>query len=187
MTMMAIEKIGLVADYCKQGDWAFAVAFGLARTRKQLNIFRFLDSPFNVPLDITPSQLLTRALTEQELVAKDRALREYYDDSLDDYENVGFRICESGRHNLELLRCLRKRDYQLLVIPYVRFGATFGNTPIEEFAYRFSAPVVLVGPRQADELHFNSPALLVADELNLGDCQIRPIKKPRRLQALSTI
>jgi hypothetical protein len=178
VTRVTVEKIGLVSDYSEQGDWAFDVAFGLAKSRKQLNIFRFLESPFDLRLDITSSQLLMHAITAEELVAKDKELREYYDDRLGDYENVGFRICESGRHNLELHRCLKKKDYQLLVIPYVQFGATFSNMPIEEFAYRFTAPVILVGPRQPIELHLNPPAALILDTLDLEKEACNMIRSP---------
>ena len=45
---------------------------------------------------------------------------------------------------MELRRCLKRGEYQLLVIPYLETGGTFGNMPIEEFATHFLAPVVLV-------------------------------------------
>jgi len=190
MTFLNIEKIGLVADYSMKGDWAFELAFYLARTHSlQLNIFNFLESPFSVSQTMKPSEIRidSQLLESRELIQKDRHLREYYDDLLADYLDVGFKICLSARHNLELRRCLREKDYQLLIIPYKDRGISFGNMSIEEFAYRFIAPVILVGPDQPNQYFLNNPARLIADSLRLPFPHLNTVEKPIHFQKLPVV
>jgi len=159
MTTPRIEKIGLVAHFSRHGDWAFASALATARRHNAvLNIFGFLESPYEAPLDVAPADRPTCEHNGQILLQRDRELREHYDEPLGDFVEAGFRVCESGRHNLELHLCLKRREFQLLFIPYLDHGVPFGNMPIEEFAYRFTAPVVLVGPTRPDQHHLNPPA-----------------------------
>ena len=188
MTTLRIEKIGLVAEYSDKGDWAFRLAFGLARQRNlQLNIFHFLESPYAVPTGCVPAEIQVEALEGKDLIERDRKLREYYDDRLGDYVDVGFRVCEGARHNLELKRCLMQREYQLMVVPYLDYGVPFGNMTIEEFAYRFNAPLLLVGPTHEKEYHCNAAARFLVDNLEAlaGRCEL--IQKPEAFQERAVI
>jgi hypothetical protein len=183
MAKIRIDKIGLVAAYSAKGDWAFNLAYYLAKLYSfQLNIFSFSESPFshsNSPDIVEPN---IHHLDEKRYIAAERTLREYYDSMLEDFENVGFKLCNSHKHNLELRKCLQKKDYQLLIIPYLEDGIGFGNMWIEEFAYRFIAPVILVGPDQPHEYHINDQAVLIIDTLALPiDCW-KQIEKPITLQ-----
>jgi len=188
MTMLRIEKVGLVADYSMKGDWALRFALPIARSANlQLNVFSFLESPYSVPLDSKPAEVPEKEWTEKDIIAKDRELREYYDSRLGDYVEVGFRVCESARHNLELKRCLIEREYQIMIVPYLDFGIPFGNMPIEEFAYRFNAPLVLVGPTHEREFHCNAAGSLVTDALDLPRGSYKTIERPKSFQELAVI
>lgn len=188
MTAKKIKRVGLVAHYSKQGDWAFNKAFKFARERElQLNIFYFINSSFEIPQNKAPKEITTVPISEDTLIAEDRKLREYYDDLLGDYVDVGFRVCDSVRHNFELRCCLMKRDYDILFIPYIYESVPFGNMPIEEFAYRFPAPVVLVGPESENNFHINPPTNLIIDFLDLEDISCAFIEKPERYQELPVL
>jgi hypothetical protein len=188
MTTPSITKIGLVAHFSPQGDWAFDAALRIARSRRaSLNVFQFLESPYDIPLDTSPADVVPREFEEWELIEADRLLREHFEDRLGDFVDVGFRVCESGRHNQELRQCLRRREYQLLVVPYLGYEASFGNMPILEFAFRFPAPVLLVGPEHAAQYHLNPPAEAIdaSFELRLG--RHASIPQPRKFQQLCVI
>jgi hypothetical protein len=188
MTTPTIHKIGLVAHPSPQGDWAFDTALRIARTRTAtLNVFEFLESPFDVPLDRSPTEVAVRQFEAWELIAADRVLRERYEDRLGDFVEVGFRVCGSARHNLELRQCLRRKEYQLLIIPYLDSGASFGNMPIQEFAFRFPAPILLVGPEHDRQYHLNPPAEAIdaSADLGLGECL--SVREPGEYQNLSVI
>ncbi|MBI5116578.1 universal stress protein [Candidatus Poribacteria bacterium] len=165
MTTVGVNDIGLCAHFSQKGDWAFDFAFRVARESKcQLNIFYFLRSPYEKYSEpLGPP----RKIEDKILVQTDRRVREYYDKCLGEFVDVGFKVCEESRHAKELRTCLMHREYQLLVVPYLEKGITFGNIPIEEFAYRFQAPVVLVGPDRADQYFLNPPAVLILDRMNL--------------------
>jgi hypothetical protein len=163
MTTLRINNIGLCAHFSEKGDWAFDYAFALARASEcQLNIFYFLRSPYEKYVDPPNSG---RKVEDRIVITTDRRLREYYDKCLGDFVDVGFKVCEETRHAKELWTCLMKREYQLLIIPHLEKGITFGNVPIEEFAYRFTAPVVLVGPDRPDQFQLNPSAVLLIDRL----------------------
>ena len=165
MTIVSVNSIGLCAHFSEKGDWAFDFAFALTRKHKcQLNIFYFLRSPYEKYVE-PPGK--GRKIDDQVLVATDRKLREYYDKCLGEYVDVGFKVCEETRHAKELRTCLMQREYELLIIPYLERDITFGNIPIEEFAYRFTSPVVLVGPDRPDRYYLNPPAALLVDKLEL--------------------
>lgn len=159
MTMVTVDSVGLVAHFSPTGDRAFRYALSLAKGQGiQLNIFSFRHSPF-MPDDP---------------VAADREVRLWYEDRLGDFLDVGFRVCE-GAEEVELRRCLKRREYQALVIPYLSRGVSFGNLPIEEFAFRFTAPVVLVGPWRKVRYWLNPPAVLLAEKLHLFQGTWRPL------------
>jgi hypothetical protein len=128
-----------------------------------------------------------RRYDDEALVRIDRKIREYYDDKLGDYLDVGFRVCESVRHNLELRRCLKRKDFQLIFIPYPEHGVTFGNLGIEEFAFRFTAPMVLVGPERAGQLHLNPPANNMDSYFGIFAGDIAVIPEPGELQTRRVI
>ena len=161
MTAVSLRSIGYCADFSQQGDWAFNFALGLAGPlNRVLNIFYVPDLAWDAPRSPSP-------LGPQELVHLERRVRSYYDEKLGDFVEVGFRICE-GFADAELRRCLLHRDYQVLVLAYTRFGAPFAGRTIEAFAYRFNAPVVLVGPSQPDQCFLNPPAVLIHPQLGLA-------------------
>ena len=54
--------------------------------------------------------------------------------------------------------------------------------PIEEFAYRFIAPVILVGPDQPHEYHINDQAALIIDSLAIPIDNWKQIDRPLKLQ-----
>jgi hypothetical protein len=178
MTTPRIEKVGLVAEYSPPGDWTFDAALTVARSHHAVfNIFRFLESPYEIRLDVAPQEVPRKAHDEWTLIVKDRELREYYDERLGDFVEAGFRICESGRHFHELSLCLMHREFQVLYIPYLSYGVAFGNAPIEVFAYRFIAPVVLVGPTRPDQYFLNPPAEIIAESQDLGLTEWQPVQE----------
>ncbi len=168
-----MNGIGLCAVFSRQGDWAFDYALHLARKHQtKLNIFHFLESPYTLRRDVVfiDAEKTKTAPVSPELVAeKDKNLRFKYEDKLGDYTDVGFRLCE-GNDEIELRKCFRKGEYELLVIAYQGKGAEFGGTTtIETFASRFHGPVVLVGPDSADQFFLNDKAKEILSGLDIPD------------------
>ena len=58
---------------------------------------------------------------------------------------------------------MRKKDFQLLIIPYVNAQMKMDDSSIEHFTYTFTTPVILVGPGNKNEYRLNSPAVLLAN------------------------
>ena len=188
MTTPRVEKIALVSHFSEVGDWAFDAALQMGRVRQTaLNIYYFLESPFEVPRNVAPADLDVAEYDEPTLVAREREVREHFEDRLGEFVEVGFRVCPTGRHNLELRRCLLRREYQLLIIPYLRHGVGFGNMPLEEFAYRFAAPVLLVGPERPNEYRFNPFAGVVHGSAHLVYGPWQAINAPAELQTLPVV
>ena len=170
MTIPSIVRIALVSHFSEVGDWALQAALRVAQCRPAaLNVYYFLESPYEVPLSKAPVELLPPDADNATLVRKEREVREYFEERLGDFDKVRFRVCETGRHNQELRRCLLHREYQLLIIPCPRRGVSFGNMPIEEFAYRFGAPVLLVGPDRHDQYRLNPFASVLQGARELVD------------------
>jgi hypothetical protein len=167
MTVARLEAVGFCAHYSPQGDWAFDFAFDLCRRQGlQLNVFHFLVDPFD-PSDRTGQDV--SAPERRELaIAMEKELRFHYEPKLGDYLDVGFRLCADPEWN-ELHRCLTRREFQLLVLPWPTAGARFAGKPLEDFADAFVCPVVLVGPESAREIHVNRPARLESDRYGLGE------------------
>ncbi len=178
MTTMALKDIGFCAHFSRQGDWAFEFALTHARRLKhRLNIFYFPQ--LDQSLEVRPSS----PLEEDELVALDRKVREYYDDKLGDFVEVGFRVCED-MIDTELRHCLFRKEYQVMVLGYLGHGAMFGDDPIETFAYRFNGPVVLVGPDRPSQLCLNPPATLVSWRLGLTEDDWESLPVPAEVGAV---
>jgi hypothetical protein len=134
-------------------------------------VFAFLENPFDpdhTVEDLAPEE------REKRLIEEDFKLRSYYEDRLGDFVDVGFRVCE-GREGEELKHCLKRKEYQLLVVPYRDHGMPFGDMPVEEFAYRFLSPVVLVGPWRKVRYYLNSQAVHLKDKLHLYEGTWREI------------
>ena len=173
MTTPALNAVGFCAHYSAQGDWAFAYALDLSRRHGiQLNVFHFLADPYDT--SGTAPEYSSRGERERLIVEKERELRLYYDARAGDYLNVGFRLCEH-REWTELHRCLRIRQFQVLVLGYAGREASFAGKPIEEFADAFVCPVVLVGPERPDQYHLNHPASIVRDRFRLAGSNWRTI------------
>ena len=176
MTSIAVKDIGFCAHFSRQGDWAFEFALSLARRLgHRLNIFYFPR------LESSASDRPAGKLDQDELVALDRRVREYYDDKLGDFVDVGFRVCEN-LVSTELRRCLFRREYQVMVLPYTQYGTPFGNDSIEVFAYRFNGPIVLVGPDRPDQLCLDPPAAVVDWQVGLSHNDWTPLPAPAELE-----
>lgn len=168
-----MQGIGLAALFSRQGDWAFDYALHLARKHKvKLNVFQFLQSPYQLRRDVVfvdDKKEKTAKVTPDLIAEKDKELRMKYDDRAGDYEEVGFRLCE-GVDEVELKRCFRKGDYDVLVIGYQAKGADFGGTnTIEGFAAKFHGPLVLLGPDAPDEFHINEKAKQILADLDIPE------------------
>ncbi len=189
MTYIRIDKIGLVANFSEVGNWAFDLAFHLSKTHSyQLNIFNFAESPYTISASLDPSKCsLNPEIDIKKQINSEKKMREYYESLLGDFVDVGFKVCNSHRHNLELRHCLKKKDYQLLIIPYIKQGISFGNMPLEEFAYRFISPIILVGPDHPQEYHINEQAGLIIEELEIPTRQWSRIPIPEKMQQLPVI
>ncbi len=166
-----MNGIGLCAIFSRQGDWAFDYALRLARKQKtRLNIFHFLESPYTMRRDVVfvdAEKTKTAVVTPDLIAEKDKELRFTYDDRLSDYTDVGFRLCE-GVDEVELRRCFRKGEYEVLVIGYQGRDAGFGGTTtIEKFAATFKGPVILVGPDSPHQFFINERAKAMLSELDL--------------------
>ncbi|MCP4727037.1 MAG: hypothetical protein GY863_18500 [bacterium] len=163
------NQIGLVAHYSDQGNWAFNEAFELAKRKDlQLNIFCFSETTFNKPFDLEQKDTEDVKLKEI-LLAEERKLREHFDDMLDDYVDVGFKLCSRKKHNFELKSCMIKNEFQILVIPFIDYDMKMDDMPIKDFAGSFGAPVILIGPEKEDQYHINYPADLLLDLGSLPD------------------
>ena len=165
MAIPTLNAVGFCAHYSDAGDWAFNYALHLSQRHKvKLNVFHFLADPYDpqggAPVPASPVERARLA------VEREKELRLYYDRRAGDYLDVGFRLCEHAEW-VELHRCLVVREFQVLVLGYVRRGATFGRRPIEEFAEAFVCPVILVGPDRPDQFRLNSPARMIFDKLEL--------------------
>jgi hypothetical protein len=166
-----MNGIGLCAIFSRQGDWAFDYALRLARKHKtRLNIFHFLESPYMLRRDVVfvdAEKTKTAVVTPEFIAEKDKELRFTYDERLGDYPDVGFRLCE-GVDEVELRKCFRKGEYEVLVIGYQGKEAGFGGTTtIEKFAAHFKGPVVLVGPDIPHQFFINQQAKAMLSELDL--------------------
>jgi hypothetical protein len=164
-----MNGIGLCAVFSRQGDWAFDYALSLARHHKtKLNIFHFLESPYMLRRDVVfvdAEKTQTAKVTPELITKKDREMREAFDPKLGDYVEVGFRLCE-GNDEIELRKCFKKGDYEVLVVGYNGKGAAFGGTTtIEAFSAKFQGPVVLVGPDASDSYYINSAAERILTDL----------------------
>lgn len=168
-----MQGVGLCALFSEQGDWAFDYALWLARKHKtKLNIFHFLESPYMMRRDVVfvdAEKKKTTLVTPELIAERDKELRLTYDNRLDDYTNVGFRLCE-GNDEWELKKCFRRGEYEVLVLGYEGKDANFGGTTtIEEFASRFHGPLVLVGPDAPDQYFLNDKAKAMIGELNIPE------------------
>jgi len=167
VTMMSVKTIGLCADYTHQGDWAFDFALVRAKRRNTaLNIFRFPSLDCAAPAS-ADAGTAAPVRWDDEWVALDRELREYYDERLGDYLEVGFRVC-AGNKNVELRRCLMHQEYSVLVMADTGSNVPGCDLDIRSFAGRLCCPVVVVGPDRADRYALNGAADMLAGQLGLA-------------------
>jgi hypothetical protein len=165
MTTVSIDSVGLCAHYSPPGDWAFDLALRIARRRGvRLNVFYFLTDPFDP--EARARQTPSRDELIQMIVDRERELRMYFDERAGDYLDVGFRLCEDTEWR-ELHRCLIKREFQVLVLPYPHSRAHFGGRPLIDFVEDFGCPAIVVGPDAPDRLYLNLPARLITEQLDL--------------------
>lgn len=167
MATPTLNAVGFCAHYSAAGDRAFDFALELTRRHGiQLNVFHFLADPFD-PEDCRPEGLSGKELARL-VVERERELRMYYDERAGDYLEIGFRLCENNEW-LELHRCLLVREFQILVLGYPGPEAYFAGRPIEEFAYGFVSPVVLVKEDGPERYLLNNQAALALDKLGLAE------------------
>ena len=163
MTTFAVKDVGFCADFSQQGEWAFDYALSLAQS---LNLGLKV---FYVP-ELAWDHKSCPLLPDKEEIALDRRVREYYETRLGDFVEVGFRICQ-GFTDRELRRCLMGGMYQVLVLAYRGIGAPFAGRMIEEFAYAFNGPVVMVGPDRPNQFLVNPGAALLSSRLHLEEAE----------------
>ncbi len=175
-----MNSIGLCSHYSRQGDWAFDFAFKLATANDiQLNIFHWLDSPYKYRRDYIYKDEKKEEIirVDDELKAKkELELREYYESRLGEFVKVGFKLCE-GNEGLELSKCLLDRQYDVLVMGYIEKGTDFGGQVIEDFAAKFKAPVIMVGPDKPNSYFINQQAKDIIDQLKIKDDEYTLISK----------
>ena len=99
-------------------------------------------------------------------IAEEKELRLYYDNRAGEYLNIGFRECCEDSWT-ELHRCLKVSEFQLLILGCPKKNAIFMRKPIEEFANDFISPVILVGPKNPEQLCLNNQAALLSFELGI--------------------
>ena len=175
MTTIAVRDVGFCADFSLQGDWAFDYALSLSRSQRLgLKVFYVPDLAWEV------EQL--RELPSGEVNALDRQVRGYYEPKLGDFLEVGFRICERSTDR-ELRHCLMYHEYQVLVLAYRDVGSGFAGRTIEQFAYSFNGPVVLVGPEQPDQFAINPSAALLTTRLGLDHVKWKVLRPVNRVPA----
>jgi len=173
MVTIGVNDVGFCAEFSRQGDWAFEYALSVARSAgRGLKVFYVPGLTWDEP-DVPK-------LAPHEIDALDRRVREYYDPRLGDFTDVGFRICE-GLADAELHRCMMHQEYQVLVLPYRDFGIRFAGRTIEEFAYGFGGPVVLVGPERPKQFMVNPSAALLSLQLNLDQGEWTVLEPGERL------
>jgi hypothetical protein len=168
MTTIAVRDVGFCAEFSPQGDWAFDYALSLARSLEiGLKVFHLPGRAWDA-IDVPQ-------MSAEQSEALDRRVREYYEPRLGDFVDVGFRVCE-GFADRELRRCLMDREYQVLVLAYRDFGIQFAGRTIEEFAYAFNGPVVMVGPDRPGQFFVNPSAALLCCQLELEQGQWTVVK-----------
>ena len=177
MAIPTFNALGFCAHYSKQGDWAFDFALQLSKRHNvKLNVFHFLQDPYDP--NYSKLKHLTRSEIEKMAIAEEKELRFYYDKLAGEYLNVGFRECFEDSWT-ELHRCLKISEFQLLILGYTKTDAVFVRKPIEEFANDFISPVVLVGPKNPQQLCLNHQAALLSFKLGIANdtyniCNIKP-------------
>lgn len=169
-----LNGIGYCARMSDVGDWAFDYAFQLAKRHDiQLDIFFFPTSPCEEHQARGRWGELMRMARENE-INLEKEIRLYYDEKLEDYEKVGFRLC-LGDEAPELRRCLLRHEYDILVLGYEARLCPLGEKPIEYFARSMQCPVVLVGPTGPNEIYLNEPATLWTDEIGVRQGEWKPV------------
>lgn len=173
MAHPTINAVGFCAHYSEQGDWAFDYALKLSkRLGIRLNVFHFLEDPY--ASDYSGIKHLSKKEIEDIVIKKEKELRIYYDERAGEYLDVGFRVCYDNAWK-ELHQCLIIREFQILVLGYPDFGASFTGRTIEDFANKFITPVVLVGPAYPEQYYLNSRAVFMKHNLGLKDEQINKL------------
>ena len=182
MAIPTFNALGFCAHYSKQGDWAFNFALRLSRRYNvKLNVFHFLLDPYDP--NYSKPKHMTHSEIEKMAIAEEKRLRFYYDKLAGEYLNVGFRECFEDSWT-ELHRCLKISEFQLLILGYTKKSAVFVRKPIEEFANDFISPVILVGPKNSQQLCLNHQAALLSHKLGIANeaysiCNIKSLKVKR--------
>ena len=182
MAIPTFNALGFCAHYSKPGDWAFNFALQLSKRHNvKLNVFHFLQDPYDP--NYSKPKHLTRSEIEKIAIDEEKKLRLYYDKLAGEYLNVGFRECFEDSWT-ELHRCLKISEFQLLILGYTKKSAAFVRKPIEEFANDFISPVILVGPKNPQQLCLNHQAALLSLKLGMTNdtyniCNIKSLKVKR--------
>ena len=171
-----MQTVGFCTHFTETCEQAFDYALSLCQDKgRTLSICHWLESPYMMRRDeiyAGPDKKETVPVTEELLVAREHELREHYDHKLGDLLDVKFRLCE-GDHQVELVRCLRRHDIDMVVMGY-QSRHTGGRTQ-EEFARRLNYPMVIVGHEGEQSYLINQQAVAIVDELDLPNGQWRAI------------
>jgi hypothetical protein len=168
-----MKIIGLCTHLTETDDWAFEYAFALVQKHQwQLNICHWLHSPYLLRRDVVDDDLLhpagVEAVTGKLLARLELQLRTYFEPRLGDYTQVAFKLCE-GQYQVEMTRCFRKHQLDLVVMGYQPDVDEPGVLPLEAFACKLPYPLILVGKDGPDSFLLNPPALEWVGELDLLD------------------
>ena len=166
-----MTTLGLCTHLTQTDDWAFDYAFHLVQKHGwQLNICHWLHSPFLLRRDVVGDDLFNPTqempITPKLLNRLEYQLRSYYDPKLGDFTRAAFKLCE-GQYQVELVRCLRKNQLDLVVMGYQFDGDEMGVQPQEEFAAKLPYPLILVGKDGPDSFLLNQKAMEWVESLDL--------------------
>ena len=174
--------IGFCTHFSQTDEWAFAYALDLARSRGwQLNICHWLNSPFKIRRDIVQDDLFqpqqNLPVSPQLLTRLEYQLRAHYDPQLGDFTDVAFRLCE-GQYQVELVRCLRKHQLDLVVMGYQagEDDAISEENSLLSFAEKLPYPMVIAGKDGPGSYLLNPQALEWLDRLALPVGSWQPIQ-----------
>lgn len=166
-----MKTIGLCTHLTPTDEWAFEYAFSLAQNHSwQLNICHWLNSPYVLRRDVVDNDLFnptgTDVVTDALLAKLEFQLRSYFEPKLGDFTQVAFKLCE-GQYQVELIRCFRSHQLDLVVMGYQPDTNEPGVQPLEQFALKLHYPLILVGRDGPDSYLLNPKAMEIVDELDL--------------------
>lgn len=170
-----MKTVGFCTHFTATDEWAFQYALNLARGQQwRLNICHWLASPFTIRRDVVYADLFAHdqivTVTPVRLVQLERRLREFYEPQLDDFTEVGVKLCE-GQYQVELVRCFRQQQLDLAVMGYQPAPdiAALSDQSVEAFAAGLPYPMIVVGVDGPGTFLINQAAVNLPDQLVLPE------------------